>query len=121
MEVALLSVIILDDVCVFLCLCNLCLYGGSRRTSHCMCSKMCPLMCRQFGIFQQRVCSIVYFAVLSHGTTQQACWVQTSVDSLMLPSPIPYSVVVIKGVLHSYHCRPPANEAALKALRSMTL
>ena len=105
----------------FLCLCNLCLHGGTRRTSHCMCSKMCPLMCRLFGHIQQECVLLYIFALLSCGTTQQACWVQMSVDSLMLPSSIPCSVVLIAGMLHSHHCRPPANEAAIEVVRSMVL
>ena len=39
----------------------------------------------------------------------------------MLLSPIPCSVVLIAGVLHSHHFRPPAIKAAMEDLRRMVL
>ena len=39
----------------------------------------------------------------------------------MLPSPIPSSVVLIAGVLHSHHFRPPAIKVAMEVLRRMVL
>ena len=79
-----------------------------------------PLMCRLFGhIPGKSVLLLLCCPATPH--SRHIGYRYVSVDSLILPSPIPCSVPLIAGVLHSHHSRPPANEAAMEALRSMVL